>query len=100
MLKGLGFDFEIRTKNVEEIYSSDLKREEVALYLSELKADAFKNEVKEDEIIITSDTIVCLGSEILGKPDGEKGAIEMLMQLQGNQHEVITAFTLMSTQKK
>ena len=100
LLKGLGFDFEIRTKEVEEIYPLELKREEVALFLSELKSDAFKSEVKENEIIITSDTIVCLGNEILGKPKDEQGAIEMLQQLQSKQHEVITAVTLMSSTKK
>lgn len=100
LLKGLGFDFEIKTKEVEEIYPPHLKREEVALFLSELKSDAFKNEVQDNEIIITSDTIVCLGDEILGKPRDEQGAIDMLQQLQGNQHEVITAVTLMSESKK
>lgn len=100
LLKGLGFDFEIKTKEVEEIYPEHLKREEVALFLSELKSEAFKNEVKEKEIVITSDTIVCFGKEILGKPNGEKGAIEMLRKLQGNQHEVITAVTLMSAHKR
>lgn len=100
LLKGLGYDFEIRTKEVKEIYPLDLKREEVALFLSELKSDAFKNEVNKNEIIITSDTIVCLGSEILGKPKNEQDAIQMLLKLQDNQHQVITAVTLMSKNKR
>lgn len=99
LLKGLGFDFEIRTKEVEEIYPPNLKREEVALFLSELKSEAFRGEVNENEILITSDTIVCLGDEVLGKPKGEQGAIEMLQKLQGNKHEVITGVTLMSQEK-
>jgi len=100
LLKGLGFEFEIRTKEVEEHYPSHLKREDVALFLSELKADAFKNELSNNEILITSDTIVCIDDEILGKPEGEKGAIKMLQQLSGKKHEVITAVTLCSAQKK
>jgi len=99
LLKGLGFDFEIRTKEVEEIYPPNLKREEVALFLSELKSKAFNGEVNKNEILITSDTIVCLRDEVLGKPKGEQGAIEMLQKLQGNKHEVITAVTLMSQEK-
>lgn len=100
LLKGLGFDFEIRTKEVEEIFPTNLKREEVALYLSELKSNAFVNEVKSNEIIITSDTIVCLEDTILGKPKNREDAVEMLQQLSGKMHDVITAVTLLSSKKQ
>lgn len=100
LLKELGFDFEIRTKEVEEVYPSGLKREQVALYLSELKADTFKDELLPDELIITSDTIVCLGEEIIGKPTDRQDAIKMLQKLSGKRHEVITAVTLLSKEKK
>ena len=68
LLKELEVDFEIKTKDVEEVYPSELNKQEVAIYLSELKANAFKDELKADEIIITSDTIVCLENRIIGKP--------------------------------
>ena len=100
LLKELGFDFEIRTKEIEEIYPLELKREEVALYLSELKADAFSEELKENDLVITSDTIVCLNDDIIGKPTGREDALNMLGKLSGNKHEVITAVTLLSSTKR
>ena len=68
LLKELGFDFEIITKEVEEIYPKELEREQVALFLSKLKANAFEADIKEKDLVITSDTIVCLGDRIIGKP--------------------------------
>ena len=100
LLKELGFDFEIKTKEIAEDYSSELKREEVAVYLSELKAKAFKDELTPNDLIITSDTIVCLNNEIIGKPTDRTDAIKMLGKLSGNKHEVITAVTLLSQNKQ
>lgn len=100
LLSELGFDFEIRTKDVEEDYPPHLQRENVALFLSQLKANAFKNELKEKELIITSDTIVCLDNQIIGKPTSRANAIEMLTALSGRMHDVITAVTLTSSQKQ
>ncbi|PJB15030.1 MAG: septum formation protein Maf [Flavobacteriales bacterium CG_4_9_14_3_um_filter_32_8] len=100
LLKELGFDFEIKTNEVAEIYPPTLKREQVALFLSELKADAFVAELNDNDLIITSDTIVCLGEQIIGKPVDRNDAIKMLQQLAGNKHEVITAVTLLSKEKR
>ncbi|NQX97323.1 MAG: septum formation protein Maf [Flavobacteriales bacterium] len=99
LLKELGFDFEIKTKEIEEIYPPELKKEKVAVFLSELKASAFVEEIKENDLVITSDTIVCLQDEIIGKPTGREDAIKMLEKLSGNKHEVITAVTLLSKEK-
>jgi septum formation protein len=100
LLKDLGVDFEIRTKEVEEVYPPELEREQVALFLSELKATAFENELTENDILITSDTIVCLGDRIIGKPKDRDDAFNMLSDLSGNKHEVITAVTLTSKEKQ
>ena len=100
LLKELGYNFEIRTKEVNESYPAELKKEHVALYLSELKAVAFVEELDDNDLVITSDTIVCLGNEIIGKPIDRKDAIEMLSKLSGNKHEVITAVTLLSKTKR
>ncbi|PCJ25844.1 MAG: septum formation protein Maf [Flavobacteriales bacterium] len=100
LLKELGIDFEIITKEVEEVYPPELKREKVAVFLSELKAKAFNDELNDNDLVITSDTIVCLGNEIIGKPRGREDAIAMLGKLSGNKHEVITAVTLLSKQKQ
>ena len=100
LLKGLGVDFEVKTKEVKEVYPDHLKKEEVAIYLSELKSDAFKDDIQWDELIITSDTIVCVEDQVLGKPEGVEEAKGMLHQLSGKKHEVITAVTLFSAEKK
>ena len=100
LLKELGFDFEIRTKEIEEIYPPELKKEAVAVFLSDLKASAFVNDLKTNELVLTSDTIVCLEDEIIGKPVDSADAIKMLGKLSGKKHEVITAFTLLSHQKR
>ena len=78
LLKELGFDFEIKTKEIEEIYPPNLKREQVALFLSELKASAFVEGLNTKDLVITSDTIVCLGDEIIGKPIDRDDGIKML----------------------
>lgn len=100
LLKDLGLNFEIRTKEVEEVYPEELKKQEVALYLSELKATAFKGDLQEKELLITSDTIVCLEDRIIGKPKDREDAFHMLSDLSGKMHEVITAVTLTSEQKQ
>ncbi|MDB4052116.1 Maf family nucleotide pyrophosphatase [Flavobacteriales bacterium] len=99
LLKGLGFEFEIKTKEIEEVFPPALFKEEIPVYLSNLKAKAFKDYIKEDELVITSDTIVWNENKQLGKPKSRAEAIEMLQSLSGKQHEVITAVTLMTTIK-
>ena len=100
LLKKLGFEFEIKTKEIEEIYPPGLQQEQVAVFLSELKASAFQQELGDKDLVITSDTIVCLGAEIIGKPKDRADAIQMLSKLSGNKHEVITAVTLTAKEKQ
>jgi len=100
LLKELGVEFEIKLKEVEEIYPPELKKEQVAIYLSELKSTVFKEGIKENDLVITSDTIVCLRDEIIGKPTDRDDAIKMLGKLSSNKHEVITAVTLLSKEKQ
>lgn len=93
-------EFEIRTKDTDESYSSALQREEVALYLAEKKADAFIPELKENEILITADTTVYINGEILNKPQDRDEAIGMLTKLSGHTHTVITGVCIASVTKK
>ena len=99
LLKGLELNFEIRTKEIEENYPPALFREEIPLYLSNLKANAFREEIEESDLVITSDTIVWNANKQLGKPKNKSEAFEMLKNLSGKQHEVITAVTLMTKEK-
>ncbi len=101
LLKELGFNFEIRETNVKEDYPAGLKPEEIAVFLAELKAGSFDiSRLDEKAIIITADTIVSLGDEILGKPASYGEAVVMLQKLSGRKHDVITAVCLKSTKKK
>ena len=97
----LGFDFEVKTKETKEEYPSDMPKEKVSEFLAELKAKAFENEVLEDEklIVITSDTTVVIDGEILGKPSGREGAIEMLKKLSGKKHTVYSGVCIKNKRK-
>jgi septum formation protein len=98
LLQNLGFDFQVVSIECDEIYPENLAVEKIAEYLSELKANSFRN-LEKDEVLITADTIVSLENEILGKPKNEEDAKEMLRKLSGNTHEVYTVFTVKSIEK-
>ena len=101
LLKELGLDFEIRETHVKEDYPVGLSPAGIALYLADLKADSFDDSrLDEKAIIITADTIVSLGEEILGKPSTYSEAVVMLQKLSGRKHDVITGVCLKSTKKK
>lgn len=89
--KDLDLDFEIRLKDVEEIYSPELKAVEITDFLAELKANAFEGELKENEILITSDTIVWHQNKALGKPKNAEEAFEMIRSMSNTSHEVFTS---------
>lgn len=89
--KDLDLDFEIRLKEIEEIFPPELKAEEITNYLAELKASAFEGELNDNEILITSDTIVWHNNKALGKPKDAQNAFEILKSLSNNTHEVITS---------
>lgn len=89
--KDLDLDFEIRLKEIEEIYPDELKGAEITNYLAELKAAAFEGELQENDILITSDTLVWHNEMALGKPKNKENAIEILRSLSNATHEVITS---------
>lgn len=89
--KDLDLDFEIRLKEVDEVYPNDLKAAEITNYLAELKAKAFNDEITENEVLITSDTIVWLNGKALGKPKDYDDAFAILKSLSNTTHEVITS---------
>ncbi|WP_348812634.1 Maf-like protein [Flavobacterium maritimum] len=97
--KDLDLDFEIRLKEIEEVYPLELKAEEITNYLAELKASAFEGELKPHEILITSDTIVWHNEKALGKPKDEEEAFTILKSLSNTTHEVITSVCFKTTEK-
>ncbi|EJL60469.1 Maf-like protein [Flavobacterium sp. CF136] len=89
--KDLDLDFEIRLKEIEEIYPPELKAVEITDYLAKLKANAFEGDLKTNEILVTSDTIVWHENKALGKPKNAQEAFEMIKSMSNKTHEVITS---------
>lgn len=100
LLKGLGIDFEVRTKDTNEDFPEELDPSEVAGFLSEKKATAFAQEIGTEDLVLTSDTVVILDGRILGKPVDKDVAFEMLSRLSGKTHLVTTAITFLAIDKK
>ncbi|MFT5915731.1 MAG: septum formation protein [Flammeovirgaceae bacterium] len=96
LLADLGFEFEVRLKEVDEIFPDHIPLQEVAEYLAKLKADAFSPTLKADECCITADTVVLSENRILGKAWDVNEATEMLESLSGKAHEVITGVCLVT----
>lgn len=101
LLAGLGFPFEVRVlEGIDESYSQDLPVSEVALYIAGKKAEAYRQAITDNELIITADTVVIVGDEILGKPVDETDAVRMLRELSGRTHQVTTGVCLLSSEQE
>ena len=100
LLGGLGIPFEVRTlKDIDESYPDSLLGEEIPMFISGKKAEAYKQAMADDEMIITADTIVYDHGQVLGKPKDREEAICMLRQLSGHAHEVITGVSIVTKEK-
>lgn len=96
----LDVPFEIHVKEgIDEYYPSDMPVIEVAEFLSRLKGKAYAEDIKENGMVITADTIVILDGKIFGKPKDEADAVEMLMQLQGRTHTVASGVCVATKEK-
>ncbi|MGV8878298.1 MAG: Maf family nucleotide pyrophosphatase [Sphingobacteriaceae bacterium] len=94
LLQLLDIEFRIVLKEVDESYPESLQAEEIALFIAEKKAQAF-DELINNEVVITADTIVCVESQILGKPETHEHAVAMLQLLSGRKHHVVTGVCLL-----
>jgi septum formation protein len=99
LLNELGLNFEVHTKEVDESFSPDLTAENIPLYLCKKKADAFDEELADNTIVITADTIVWIEGQVLNKPENYEDAVRMLRLLSGKMHEVYTGVCLKSKNK-
>lgn len=100
-LELMGIPFEVRTSEVEEVYPEGMKGAEISDYLAKLKADSLRKTLKEDEILITSDTVVWHRERSLEKASDRDEAFYMLRTLSNDTHQVITSvcFTTQNSQK-
>jgi septum formation protein len=94
--RDLGLDFEIRIKEVDEVFPPDLKGAAITRHIAKLKADAF-DDLQPRELLVTSDTLVWHRGEALGKPRGYDDAFAMLSRLSGNAHQVFTSVCFRTT---
>lgn len=100
LLSEAGFTFEVRVQDVDESFHDEMPVEKVAESLAIRKAEALKNTIKENEIIITADSVVILDNKIYNKPADYDEGIKMLTALAGRQHTVITGVCLLSSEKE
>lgn len=96
MLKELGLNFEVHTKEVDESFPKSLQAQEIPLYLCKKKADAFEEELSDNTIVITADTVVWIDGQVLNKPENYGDAVRMLKLLSGKKHQVFTGVCLKS----
>lgn len=94
LLAGMGLEFSVVNIDANESYPSSLSGEEIPLYISRAKALAYARELKEQEVLITADTIVWVDGQVLGKPKDEQDAFRMLRLLSGKTHQVFTGVTI------
>jgi len=101
LLAGIGIDFEVRVlQGIDESYPADLPIQDTAEYISRKKAAAYREQLADDELVITADTIVVLDDEVMGKPADEQEASSMLHKLSGRTHQVITGVTLTTKERQ
>lgn len=100
LLADLGLKFIVQSMDIPEDFPEGLGMTEVPVYLAELKAEAFRPLLKDNQLVITADTIVWLDGQVMNKPVGYADGFRMLKELSGNKHQVLTGVCLLSTQKK
>lgn len=100
LLSGLDIPFTVDTgNNFEETYNPEIVPDKIPEVLSEGKSFGFHRPLEENEILITSDTLVLCGNRVMGKPHSREEAFDMLQYLSGKAHKVITAVTIRDTRK-
>lgn len=101
LMRGLDIDFDVRVlPDVAESYPADMAAEDIPRYISTEKAEAYKEMLKDGQLLITADTMVILGGVALGKPKDDAGARRMLRMLSGKTHKVVTGVTLTTTDRQ
>jgi len=100
LLRDLGIKFDVVIKEYPEIFPEDLRGEDISRYVAHEKALSFKDEISVNEIVITADTIVWCNNKVLGKPLDSEDACNILKEISGNTHEVITGVCIYSSAKE
>lgn len=99
LMKEAGFTFTVEKPDVEEDFPAEMPVDQVARYLASKKAEFFRPQI-HNEIIVTADTVVILGTKIMNKPQDRAEAIAMLSELSGKTHLVMTGVCILSKEKE
>ena len=100
LLQRMGVNFKVRTLfGIDESFPDSLRGEDIVCYISRNKAEAYRNSMARNELLITADTIVYLDGEVMGKPKNAEQAKEMLHKLSGKTHQVITGVTIVTAER-
>lgn len=100
LLAGLGIEFEVRVLlGIDESYPASMPAEETAEYIAGKKAAAYRQVMADDELVITADTVVIVGDEVLGKPADTQMAAQMLRKLSGRTHQVMTGVCMTTSEQ-
>ena len=101
LLEGLDLDFEVRVlPGIDETYPLTLPAAEIPLYIAKEKADEYRNQLTDKDLLITADTVVILGEDVLGKPVDNQDAFRMLRLLSGKTHQVVTGVCIITNQRQ
>ena len=101
LLGGVGINYEVKVlPDIEENYPAELPVAQIAEYIAREKADAYRQLMAANDLIITADTIVVVGDELMGKPVDAADAQRMLHKLSGRAHQVITGVCLTTVDKQ
>ncbi len=101
LLAGIDLDFTVRViDGIDESYPTDLPTKDIAAFISQKKAAAYRQTMSSDELVITADTIVVLDDVVMGKPQDDADACRMLRALSGRTHQVITGVTLTTVDRQ
>lgn len=101
LLSGLDIKYQVKTlPDIDESYPENLKGADIAVYVAEEKASAYKDHLQDNTLLITADTIVVLDDKVYGKPRDTEEAKQMLRELSGKTHEVMTGVCITTKDKK
>lgn len=99
LLEDMGFNICVVKTHTEESYPNNLAIEEIPVFLAEKKGRTYTEQIREKEILLSSDTMVFLDDEALGKPQNKQEAITMLQKLSGRKHYVVSGCNLRTKDK-
>lgn len=99
LLKQANIKFTIKTSGIEEVFPQNISLYKIPVFLAQKKAKAVLHNIKDNQVILSADTLVFISKKIIGKPENYSDAVNILSTLSGKKHTVITGVCLLSKEK-